>query len=166
MISGFSPRWLTRGDGRRRSADPMRLFQHPDFEQAIIRAAEHFRPRGLREAIIEKDYYVTEALRIIAAAAGDKVIFKGGTSLSKGWNLVQRFSEDCDIFLDPTAFQPPLGKNAIDRELKKLRQKIAEHPGLTFLERESQTIGGFGRNDRFEYSQRFAGTGEIRNRVF
>jgi hypothetical protein len=144
----------------------MRLFQHPDFEQAIIRAAEHFRPRGLREAIIEKDYYVTEALRIIAAAARDKVIFKGGTSLSKGWNLIQRFSEGCDIFLDPTAFQPPLGKNAIDRELKNLRQKIEEHPGLTFLEKESQTIGGFGRNDRFEYRQRFAGTGEIRNRVF
>jgi hypothetical protein len=29
------------------------------------------------------------------------VIFKGGTSLSKGWNLFQRFSEDIDIFLDP-----------------------------------------------------------------
>jgi hypothetical protein len=144
----------------------MRLFQHPDFDQAVIRAAEHFRPRGLREAIIEKDYYVTEALRIIAAAAGDKVIFKGGTSLSKGWNLIQRFSEDIDIFLDPTAFKPPLGKNAIDRELRKLRQKIEEHPGLIFLERESQTTGGFGRNDRFEYRQRFAGTGEIRNRVF
>ena len=42
----------------------MKLFEHPDFEQAIIRAAEHFRPRGLREAIIEKDYFVTEALRI------------------------------------------------------------------------------------------------------
>ena len=79
----------------------MRLFEHPDFEQAILRAAEHFRGRGLRPAIIEKDYYVTEALRIIAAAAGDKVIFKGGTSLSKGWNLIQRFSEDIDIFLDP-----------------------------------------------------------------
>jgi hypothetical protein len=144
----------------------MRLFQHADFDQAVIRAAEHFRPRGLREAIIEKDYYVTEALRIIAEAADDKVIFKGGTSLSKGWNLIQRFSEDIDIFLDPTAFQPPLGKNAIDRQLKKLRQKIEEHPGLIFLERESHTIGGFGRNDRFEYKQRFAGTGEIRNRVF
>ena len=31
--------------------------------------------------------------------------------------------------------------------------------------KESQTIGGFGRNDRFEYAQRFAGTGDIRNRV-
>lgn len=79
----------------------MRLFEHPDFEQAIIRAAEHFRARRLREAIIEKDYYVTEALRIVAAAAPDQIIFKGGTSLAKGWNLIQRFSEDIDIFLDP-----------------------------------------------------------------
>ncbi len=144
----------------------MKLFEHPDFEQAVIRAAEHFRPRGLREAIIEKDYFVTEALRIIEQAAGSKVIFKGGTSLSKGWNLIQRFSEDADIFLDPTAFDPPLGKKAIDRELKKLRQVIEGHPGLKFVEKESQTIGGFGRNDRFEYVQRFVGTGDIRNRVF
>ena len=144
----------------------MKLFEHPDFDQAVIRAAEQFRPRGLRDAFIEKDSYVTEALRIIAAAAGDKVIFKGGTSLSKGWNLIQRFSEDIDIFLDPTAFSPALNKRAIDRELKKLRNKIEEHPGLTCLEKESQTIGGFGRNDHFEYRQRFAGTGEIKNRVF
>ncbi len=143
----------------------MKLFEHPDFEQAIIRAADHFRPRGLREAIIEKDYYVTEALRIIERESGSKVIFKGGTSLSKGWNLIQRFSEDVDIFLDPTAFDPALGKKGIDRELKKLRDAIATHPALTFVVKESQTIGGFGRNDRFEYAQRFAGTGDIRNRV-
>jgi hypothetical protein len=146
--------------------EAVKLFEHPDFEQAIIRAAEHFRVRGLREAIIEKDYYVTEALRIIEMVAGAKVIFKGGTSLSKGWNLIQRFSEDIDIFLDPTGFDPPLGKKAIDRELKKLRQSIEKHPALKFIDKESQTIGGFGRNDRFEYMQRFAGAGEIRNRVF
>jgi len=79
----------------------VRLFEHRDFEQAILRAAEHFRAQGLRPAVIEKDYYVTEALRIVAAGAGGQVIFKGGTSLSKGWNLIQRFSEDIDIFLDP-----------------------------------------------------------------
>ncbi len=144
----------------------MRLFEHPEFNQAVIRAAEHFRPRGLREAIIETDYFVTEALPIIKQAGGAQVIFKGGTSLSKGWNLIQRFSEDIDIFLDPTAFNPPLGKKGVDRELKKLRQAIEQHPALTFVEKETQTIGGFGRNDRFEYAQRFAGAGEIRNRVF
>ena len=45
----------------------MRLFEHADFEQAIIQAAEYFAGQGLRPAIIEKDYYVTEALRSIAA---------------------------------------------------------------------------------------------------
>lgn len=143
----------------------MRLFEHPDFEQAILRAAEHFRDRNLRPAIIEKDYYVTEALRVMANTSGDKIIFKGGTSLSKGWNLIQRFSEDIDIFLDPAAFQPALGKNAIDRELKKLRNAVEQHPALAFVEGESQTIGGFGRNDRFSYAQRFGGPGEVANRV-
>ena len=120
-----------RGNGRRRSAKPMRLFEHPDFEQAIIRAAEHFRSRGLREAIIEKDYYVTEALRIIEQAAGPQVIFKGGTSLSKGWGLIQRFSEDIDIFLDPTTFEPPLGKKGIDRGGKKRVGRKGDIPNST-----------------------------------
>jgi predicted nucleotidyltransferase component of viral defense system len=62
----------------------MKLLEHPDFDQAILRATEHFQNRGLRAAIIEKDYCVTEALRIIAITAPDKVIFKGGTSLAKG----------------------------------------------------------------------------------
>jgi predicted nucleotidyltransferase component of viral defense system len=105
----------------------VKLFEHPDFEQAILRAAEHFREEGLRPAIIEKDYYVTEALRVIDD--DDKVIFKGDTSLAKCWNLIRRFSEDIDIFLDPLAFQPPLGKRAIDRELKKLRDSV----GATLL---------------------------------
>jgi Nucleotidyl transferase AbiEii toxin, Type IV TA system len=142
----------------------MRLFEHPDFTQAILRAAEHFRSRGLRPAVIEKDYYVTEALRLITGI-GDKVIFKGGTSLSKGWNLIERFSEDIDIFLDPRAFEPALGKRAIDRELRKMRDTVSAHPALTFQKDESQTICGFGRNDRFSYAQQFAGPGEVANRV-
>lgn len=116
----------------------MKLFEHPDFEQAIIRAAEHFHSSGMREAVIEKDYYVTEALRIIQQTAGDKVIFKGGTSLSKGWNIIQRFSEDVDIFFDPIAFEPPLGKNAINRELKKLRQAVQAIKDSNLLKKKAE----------------------------
>jgi hypothetical protein len=47
----------------------VKLFEHPDFEQVVLRATEHFHSQGLRPAIVEKDYYVTEALRIIAAEA-------------------------------------------------------------------------------------------------
>lgn len=143
----------------------MRLFEHRDFEQVVLEAAEHFRERSLRPAIIEKDYYVIEVLRIIAGTVGDKTIFKGGTSLSKGWNLIDRFSEDIDIFLDLLAFDPPLGKRAIDRELKALRDALDAHPALTFHKEESRTIGGFGRSDRFAYAQRFGGTGEVAGHV-
>jgi hypothetical protein len=48
----------------------MKLFEHVDFDQAILEAESHFKSQGLRAAIIENDYYVTEALRIIAATAG------------------------------------------------------------------------------------------------
>ncbi|OWY70604.1 hypothetical protein B7486_13375 [cyanobacterium TDX16] len=135
----------------------MRLFEHTEFEQAIIQAAEHFRARGLRPAIFEKDCYVTEALRAIACVAGDKIIFKSGTSLSKGWNLIEQSSEDIDIFSDPLAFTPPLGKNGIDRELKKLRDAVKRHPAFTFLPEASKTIGGFGPDDVFTNIQRFGG---------
>jgi hypothetical protein len=143
----------------------MKLFEHPDFDQAIIRAAEHFRPQALRPAVIEKDYYVTEVLRIISVTDTRKIIFKGGTSLVKGWNLIQRFSEDIDIFLDPQAFQPHLGKNAINTELKKLRDAVDGHPALTFVKEESETVGGFARSDIFAYTQRFGGAGEVPGRV-
>lgn len=41
----------------------MRLFEHTDFEQAMLRTAERF---AVSEQFVEKDYYVTETLRVIA----------------------------------------------------------------------------------------------------
>jgi hypothetical protein len=61
----------------------MKLCEHPDFRQAVVQAAEHFADRGLRPALIEKDYYVTETLRIIAMTVGEKIIFKGARAYRK-----------------------------------------------------------------------------------
>jgi hypothetical protein len=61
----------------------MKLFQHKDFEQAILGAERYFHARKLRPAIIEKDYYVTETLRIIAAAAPDKIISRAARASRK-----------------------------------------------------------------------------------
>lgn len=151
--------------GKQKRKAKLPLFEHPDFEQAILQAEEHFRARKLRPAIIEKDYYVTEVLRILAETNGEKIIFKGGTSLVKGWNLIQRFSEDIDIFLDPNKLEQQPNPRAIDRELKKLRDFIEKHPALTLMESEGKTVGGFGRNDSFSYKQLFGGVGEVVNRV-
>ncbi len=143
----------------------MKLYEHPDFEQAILNAAEHFAARGIRAPLIEKDYYVTEALRAIANAHGDHVIFKGGTSLSKGWELIDRFSEDIDLFLDPTSYEPPLGSKRKNRQLKTLRDCVLEHVPLTHLADDSQTIKDLGRNDWFSFEQKFGGPGEVAGRI-
>ncbi len=49
---------------------------------------------------IEKDWWVTMTLKALSMASEAHLMsFKGGTSLSKGWNLIDRFSEDIDIAL-------------------------------------------------------------------
>ena len=54
---------------------------------------------GRASAVIEKDYYVTMILRLLALRLPN-VVFKGGTSLSKGYKIIDRFSEDIDITFD------------------------------------------------------------------
>lgn len=73
-------------------------FLHDDeqFEPLIrIVAGE----RRLPEGIVEKDYWVTHSLWWLSQS-GLAIYFKGGTSLSKGFGLIQRFSEDVDLTID------------------------------------------------------------------
>jgi hypothetical protein len=140
----------------------VKLFEHPEFEQIIVRTAA---TSGVSEQFVEKDYYVTEILRIVVAQLADQTIFKGGTSLSKGWKLTTRFSEDVDLFVDPEKFDPPLGKNAVDRTLKRLSEQVAEHPALTWLRDDGHTSGGLAREDYFSYETLFDGLPGIRSSV-
>lgn len=54
---------------------------------------------GVPAAVVEKDYWVAQALRGLQEKHPDEFIFKGGTSLSKAYGLIQRFSEDIDILV-------------------------------------------------------------------
>jgi Nucleotidyl transferase AbiEii toxin, Type IV TA system len=130
----------------------MRLHEHEDFAAFVTAAAAE---ADLSEPFVEKDYWVTEILRTVADTLGDRAIFKGGTSLSKGWNLLDRFSEDIDLFVNP-AVEPPLATTrAVDRTLKQLNRDVAAMPGLEFVRDDSQTIGGLGRMDVFRYSSQY-----------
>ena len=52
---------------------------------------------------IEKDWWVTMVLRtVFKLDFSSQLVFKGGTSLSKGWNLINRFSEDIDFAINMT----------------------------------------------------------------
>lgn len=57
---------------------------------------------NLAEVAIEKDFWVCWTLQklFLLPEWGDHLIFKGGTSLSKGWKLIERFSEDIDIVIN------------------------------------------------------------------
>ena len=62
------------------------------FKEIIALAAEHF---GYEQSHVEKDYWVSKILRDISLSEyADKTYFKGGTSLSKAYGLIERFSED------------------------------------------------------------------------
>jgi len=130
----------------------MRLPEHPDFAAFLTAAAAD---SSLPETFVEKDYWITEILRTIATTLGERAVFKGGTSLSKGWNLLDRFSEDIDLFVDP-AVEPPLANDrAINRAMKKLNRDVTAIPGLEYVPADSQTIGGRGRMDTFRYRSHF-----------
>lgn len=74
------------------------MILHQDtntFRQLILLAGEYFH---MRPSYIEKDYWVTQMLfRLSQSPYVGNVVFKGGTSLSKGYNLINRFSEDVDV---------------------------------------------------------------------
>lgn len=51
--------------------------------------------------VVEKDLWVTAVLQVVFRLPfADKIIFKGGSSLSKCWNLIGRMSEDVDLAYD------------------------------------------------------------------
>jgi hypothetical protein len=56
---------------------------------------------GISPAAVEKDYWVSEALRALADGYGRDFVFKGGTSLSKAYRIIERFSEDIDVLVVP-----------------------------------------------------------------
>ena len=66
-----------------------------DFEGAIVATSEYFK---IPEIFIEKDYWVTYALhQLFHSDVKDLIVFKGGTSLSKCYKVIERFSEDIDL---------------------------------------------------------------------
>ena len=91
------------------------------FRDAILLTSERL---NISEDIVEKDYYVTLILHKLARI-DYPVVFKGGTSLSKAYRLIDRFSEDIDI-----TFTEHLGE-ARRRKLKyNILKPIADELGL------------------------------------
>lgn len=100
--------WLSLTDEQRRSS----------INQVVLTVS------GITEKAIEKDWWVTLVLRaLFTSKHKEHILFKGGTSLSKCFGLIERFSEDIDLVLkrDFLGFEGKVSKNKI----RKLRSAVA-----------------------------------------
>lgn len=105
----------------------MRKFLHndkKDIDSAIINTA---RRKNLPPALVEKDFYVCYILDYLFNRFEYKQFleFKGGTSLSKGYNLINRFSEDIDVVLRSDVLNVDL-KDIINLKSKNQKMKQAD----------------------------------------
>ncbi len=111
--------------------DAKDLFESISFEKAESEDKE------ILPIIIEKDYWLMHCLWGLQQQ-GYQFELKGGTSLSRGYNLIDRFSEDIDIQIHPTD-ELPVGKNQDKASHVKARERFFDQlaagldvPGLEF----------------------------------
>ena len=112
------------------------------FEQTAVKM-------GLNPVLLEKDFWVCWILeKVYSLDDQPPLIFKGGTSLSKGYGLIQRFSEDVDLAFDRTFFgeAPDLaqlnkmsGKNR-EEYIKRLSSQCTGHIADNFHPALSATV--------------------------
>jgi predicted nucleotidyltransferase component of viral defense system len=134
----------------------MKLHQNPEvFRDAITATAEALQ---IRDVFVEKDYWVTLVLyRLAHSPYVEQAIFKGGTSLSKAFNLVERFSEDIDL-----AINAPEGmtNNQVMQLIRRISKEITQD--MTELEdplrtskgsRFRKTLHDYGASVQGEYGQ-------------
>lgn len=101
-----------------------RFRDQSEFGPTIDAAADRL---GISATAVEKDYWVGEVLRVMAEGFAGDFVLKGGTSLSKGYGLIQRFSEDIDVLVLPG----DRGRGATDTLMKRMSADAAGGIGGT-----------------------------------
>jgi len=120
----------------------------PDFSD-LLRAVAAW--KGIPAAIVEKDYYLTRALHTIQRAYPGYFVLKGGTSLTKGWELLERFSEDIDLLLRIKIDDTEISKGERERRLKGARDSVSKTPGFSLEGGPYPAETGVHRTAEFKY---------------
>ncbi|RYM35173.1 nucleotidyl transferase AbiEii/AbiGii toxin family protein [Brumimicrobium glaciale] len=103
--------------------------------------------KGMTPFAVEKDWWVSRTLDIIFKMDIAKhLVFKGGTSLSKAWKLIHRFSEDIDLAIDKQFFEGYDG-DISKSQIKKLRKEAGKYTTITFFEELKEAFKEKGLNE-------------------
>lgn len=99
---------------------------------------------GMSPFAVEKDWWVSRTLEIIfQMSIAEHLVFKGGTSLSKAWKLINRFSEDIDLAIDKEFFEGYQGEIS-KTQIGKLRKVAGAYTTGTFFEELKEAFGSRG----------------------
>ncbi len=99
---------------------------------------------GMTLFAVEKDWWVSRTLEIIfQMPIAPHLVFKGGTSLSKAWKLINRFSEDIDLAIDKAFFEGYQG-DISKTQIGKLRKVAGAYTTGTFFEELKQEFEAKG----------------------
>ncbi|EOR93730.1 : hypothetical protein [Arcticibacter svalbardensis MN12-7] len=112
-------------------------------EDRLISIQQAASRSGMSTKVIEKDWWVTLVMKaVFQSEFAPYLSFKGGTSLSKGWNLIDRFSEDIDLAIERSflGFEEGLSKSAV-KKLKRVASKFTSTVLKVALEKELANLG-------------------------
>ena len=120
----------------------MKWFELSEADQKEI-ITQTSTKASLPEAAVEKDLWVMLVLNaIFNSEYASHFVFKGGTSLSKAWNVIDRFSEDIDLAMDRSffGFDGKLNSSKV-KKLRKASCKFASDTFTKTLESELNSLG-------------------------
>lgn len=124
----------------------MNLHHNTQLFSQTLRAASQY--LNIKLEFVEKDYWITSLLkRLSNSRYNNDSVFKGGTSLSKGYHLIDRFSEDLDLAIINTA-------NKSGNEIKKITRFVEKEITNELAEKREEGITSKGsrfRKSVFEF---------------
>ncbi|MBP1616580.1 MAG: nucleotidyl transferase AbiEii/AbiGii toxin family protein [Bacteroidetes bacterium] len=98
---------------------------------------------GIPAQAVEKDLWVTAVLQMVFSLPfADRLVFKGGTSLSKVWRVINRFSEDIDLAIDRELFE--MSGNLTIKQIKTLRKNSSLFVKTEFCNALREKISSLG----------------------
>ncbi len=128
------------------------MILHNDKDEFISAVKFTAETMGIEAIYVEKDYWVTYALyTIFNNAIGKETIFKGGTALSKCYQMIDRFSEDIDLVVLRRKGE---SNNQLSNKIKKISKVVADALPEVAIEGLTQKMG-MNRKTAHIYAKEF-----------
>ncbi|MDR1882125.1 MAG: nucleotidyl transferase AbiEii/AbiGii toxin family protein [Prevotella sp.] len=120
----------------------MNIWQNYTEGEKTVMLQQVAEKEGINEQAVEKDWWVSAIMTALSKTEwGEFLQFKGGTSLSKGWGITRRFSEDVDLAVNRSAFG--LEGNTTSQR-KNIRKKTYHYIQETLLEELNKQLTEMG----------------------